>query len=146
MWLKCQLLLELLKNSGITLYLVSGTDDEDVKREADFLGVAKYFNDRIYGSVGDINKFSKKKMIDQIINDNQLFEGEIAVIGDGPVEIREGRKRGGITIGVASNEYTGFGLNIKKRSSLIKAGADIIIPDFAEADLLFESIFNSIIE
>jgi sugar/nucleoside kinase (ribokinase family)/phosphoglycolate phosphatase-like HAD superfamily hydrolase len=139
-------LLEMLKNAGITTYLVSGTDERDVKKEAKFLEVSKYFTDRTYGSVDDIKKFSKKKMIDQIIRNNQLSAGEIAVIGDGPVEIREGRKRGGITIGVASNENTGYGLNIDKRSSLIKAGADIIISDFTEAGLLLQILFKSLSE
>jgi hypothetical protein len=48
------------------------------------------------------------------------------------VEIRETRKRGGITIGIASNELKRFGLNENKRSRLIKAGADLIAPDFSQ--------------
>jgi hypothetical protein len=48
------------------------------------------------------------------------------------VEIRETSKRGGITIGIASNEQKRFGLNDHKRSRLIKAGADIIVPDFSQ--------------
>jgi len=135
-------LLELLKNQKLELHLVSGTDVADVRREAEFLNVARYFGNRIYGSLGDIKKYSKRKMIDQIIIENQLFSGEIAVFGDGPVEIREGRKREGITIGVASNEEKGKGLNIKKRSSLIKAGADIIIPDFKEAKILMKLLLK----
>jgi hypothetical protein len=63
--------------------------------------------------------------------------GQIATIGDGPVEIRETHKRGGITFGVASNELKRFGLNQIKRTRLIKAGADIITPDFSQyAELL----------
>ncbi len=63
--------------------------------------------------------------------------GQIATFGDGPVEIRETHKRGGITIGVASDEKKRYGLNQIKRTRLIKAGADIIIPDFSQsAELL----------
>ncbi|MDO8951767.1 MAG: hypothetical protein Q7U86_04025, partial [Draconibacterium sp.] len=50
----------------------------------------------------------------------------------GPVEIRETRKRGGLTIGIASNEMKRYSLNESKRSRLIKAGADIIIPDYSQ--------------
>ncbi len=62
----------------------------------------------------------------------------IATFGDGPVEIRETHKRGGITVGIASNELRRFGLNLKKRTRLIKAGADIIVPDFSQQEVLFE--------
>jgi hypothetical protein len=55
----------------------------------------------------------------------------VVTFGDGPVEIRETRKRNGITVGVASNELRRFGLNEKKRTRLIKAGADYVIPDFS---------------
>jgi len=65
----------------------------------------------------------------------------IATFGDGPVEIRETRKRGGITIGLASDELKRTGLNEKKRSRLIKAGADIIIPDFSQYQQLL-SLLN----
>jgi hypothetical protein len=54
------------------------------------------------------------------------------------VEIRETRKRGGITIGVASDEKKRFGLNPVKRTRLIKAGADIIIPDFTQTEQLLK--------
>jgi len=50
------------------------------------------------------------------------------------VEIRETHKRGGITIGVASNEIKRYGLNLTKRTRLIKAGADIVVPDFSRLD------------
>jgi hypothetical protein len=62
----------------------------------------------------------------------------IATFGDGPVEIRETYKRGGITVGIASNELRRFGLNLKKRTRLIEAGADIIVPDFSQQEVLFE--------
>jgi len=53
------------------------------------------------------------------------------------VEIRETHKRGGITAGIASNELRRYGLNLKKRTRLIQAGADIIAPDFSQHELLF---------
>ena len=64
--------------------------------------------------------------------------GKIAVFGDGPVEIRETHKRDGVSIGIASNEMKRHSLNESKRTRLIKAGADIIIPDFSQLSLLLK--------
>ena len=46
--------LQLLHQRGVRLYLASGTDQEDVVREAEILGYADLFEGRIYGSIGDI--------------------------------------------------------------------------------------------
>ena len=132
-------LLETLHQSGVMLYLASGTDEEDVKNEARILGYDHLFEGRIYGAVGDANKEAKKIVLDHIldlIGDSET--GQIATFGDGPVEIRETRKRGGLTIGVASNELKRHGLNESKRSRLIKAGADIIVPDFSQLPKLLK--------
>ena len=127
------LFLQKLYDSGIKLYLASGTDEEDVKNEAHILGYDHLFEDRIYGAVGDITSEAKKIVLDKILDTiGESTSGRIATFGDGPVEIRETRKRGGVTIGIASNEIKRFGLNVKKRSRLIKAGADIIVPDFSQ--------------
>ena len=125
--------LQKLFDAGISLYLVSGTDIEDVKMEADLLGYAHLFDGRIYGAVGDITKEAKKIVLDRILDSlGKSLSGKVATFGDGPVEIRETHKRSGITIGVASNELKRFGLNEKKRIRLIKAGADIVVPDFSQ--------------
>jgi rfaE bifunctional protein kinase chain/domain len=125
--------LQKLFDSGVKLYLASGTDEEDVKKEAAVLGYDHLFEGRIYGAVGDINIEAKKIVLDHILDIiGESASGKVVTFGDGPVEIRETRKRTGITIGVASNELKRFGLNEKKRTRLIKAGADIIIPDFSQ--------------
>jgi phosphoglycolate phosphatase-like HAD superfamily hydrolase len=122
-----------LFDSGVKLYLASGTDEEDVKKEAAVLGYDHLFEGRIYGAVGDITLEAKKIVLDRILDIiGESASGKVATFGDGPVEIRETRKRGGITVGVASNELKRFDLNKKKRTRLIKAGADIIIPDFSQ--------------
>jgi len=84
--------------------------------------------------VGDINKEVKKIVLDRILNLIGSSEpgGQVVTFGDGPVEIRETKKRGGITIGIASNESKRHSLNENKRTRLIKAGADIVIPDFSQ--------------
>jgi rfaE bifunctional protein kinase chain/domain len=125
--------LQKLHHAGIKLYLASGTDVEDVKKEAHILGYDHLFEGRIYGAVGDITKEAKKIVLDRILDSiGEYASGEVATFGDGPVEIRETRKRGGITVGIASNELKRFGLNEIKRSRLIKAGADLIVPDFSQ--------------
>jgi len=134
--------LQKMVNSGIKLYLASGTDTEDVINETRLLGYDHLFEGRIYGAVGDINKEAKKIVLDRILNTIGVSAfGTIATFGDGPVEIRETSKRGGITIGVASNELRRYGLNENKRTRLIKAGADIIIPDFSQSSQLL-SLLN----
>jgi rfaE bifunctional protein kinase chain/domain len=129
--------LQKLHDAGIKLYLASGTDEEDVKKEAEALGYAHLFEGRIYGAVGDVTKEAKKMVLDRIlslIGESALTQ--VATFGDGPVEMRETRKRGGLAVGIASNELKRFSLSENKRSRLIKAGADIIIPDFSQLSQL----------
>ncbi|MCX6219743.1 MAG: PfkB family carbohydrate kinase [Bacteroidia bacterium] len=128
-----------LYQAGIKLYLASGTDDEDAKSEAKTLGYEYLFEGRIYGAVGDITIEAKKIVLDRILDSIGTAEsGQIITFGDGPVEIRETHKRNGITVGLASNEQRRYGLNAHKRTRLIKAGADIIISDFSQMELLLE--------
>jgi len=122
--------LETLRNKGIKLYLASGTDCDDVVTESKALGYAELFDGGIYGSVGDIAKYSKKMVIGKIMTENNLQGPELAVFGDGPVEIRECRKRDGIAVGIATDEIRRHGLNPEKRTRLVKAGAHIVVPDF----------------
>ncbi|MEN8119710.1 MAG: PfkB family carbohydrate kinase [Bacteroidota bacterium] len=134
--------LKALKERGVKLYLASGTDREDVINEAKVMGYADLFEGGIHGAVGDINKYSKRMVIDKIINENDLKGNELMVTGDGPVEIKECHKFQGIAIGVASDEIRRFGLNAEKRSRLIKAGADILISDFSQVDQLVKLLFS----
>lgn len=133
------LFLRRLKVSGVKLYLASGSDETDVLNEARALGYADLFEGRIYGAVGDIDKDAKKMVMDRILKDiGAARTKSMAAFGDGPVEIRESRKRGGLAVGVASDEVRRFGLNSAKRRRLIRAGADFIIPDFSQTDALLE--------
>jgi rfaE bifunctional protein kinase chain/domain len=122
-----------LNEAGIILYLASGSDEEDVINEAQIMGYKDLFKGGIFGSVGEIDKDAKKIVLDRILNSiGNANSGQIITFGDGPVEIRETRKRKGFTVGVASDEIKRYGLNEKKRTRLIMAGADIIIPDFSQ--------------
>ena len=134
--------LQWLYEQGVTLYLASGTDREDVIREAEALGYAHLFTGGIYGAVGDISKYSKKMVIKDILSEHKLKGPELACFGDGPVEIRECRRHGGIAVGLATDEMRRFGLNPDKRPRLIKAGASLIAPDFSQADVLKKLLFG----
>ena len=125
-------LLEALHRRGIKLYLASGTDQGDVVAEAQAMGYADLFEGRIFGAVGNIQVEAKKLVVDTIIRENDLCGRQFATFGDGPVEMRETRKSGGLSIGVASDEVRRFGWNMSKRSRLIKAGANLIVPDFSQ--------------
>jgi phosphoglycolate phosphatase-like HAD superfamily hydrolase len=133
------LLLEKLYKAGVKLYLASGTDEVDVRNEARIMGYDHLFEGGIYGAVGDVTKEAKKIVLDRILNTiGDSKNGQVAAFGDGPVEIRETRKREGLTIGIASNEMKRHSLNESKRSRLIKAGADIVIPDFSQLSKLLQ--------
>ena len=49
------------------LYLASGTDESAVKHEADLLDITRYFDGHIYGALDDYKQFSKKMIIDRIL-------------------------------------------------------------------------------
>jgi len=134
------LLLEELYRRGIKLYLASGTDEADVIAEAEAMGYAHLFEGRIFGAVGDVNVEAKKIVLERIIRENGLSSHEFATFGDGPVELRETEKRGGIAVGVASDELRRFGLNHSKRKRLIRAGANLIVPDYSQLPALLHAL------
>ncbi|GHT25753.1 hypothetical protein FACS18942_01590 [Planctomycetales bacterium] len=134
-------LLEMLRKHGITVYLASGTDEKYVLQEAELLQVSKYFDGGIYGAQEDYNTFSKEMVIKRIIEENHLDGAELLGFGDGYVEIENVHNIGGFAIGVASNESERCGIDEWKRSRLVKAGADWIIPDYSNINVIEEKLF-----
>ena len=126
--------LQALCERGVRLYVASGTDHPDVCAEAEALGLRKYFTSIAGAPVGEEN-CSKEKVMAQLLGAENLHGDEVAVIGDGKVEIRLGKEAGARTIGLATNERDG-GVDPIKRERLIKAGADIIAGDFTEKEAL----------
>jgi rfaE bifunctional protein kinase chain/domain len=131
--------LRALRQAGLTLYLVSGTDEADAMHEAARLGYADLFNGGIYGakpgSRADTKDTILKSLLASVAETNTQGEAASApflVFGDGPVEIKLGRYYGGISVGVASHEERRFGLNLTKRRRLIRAGAHLLAPDFSQ--------------
>jgi phosphoglycolate phosphatase-like HAD superfamily hydrolase len=128
--------LEELRGRGVELLLASGTDEEYVRNEAEALGVAELFLPHIYGAQGDSETDSKELVIKRILEENRLRGEELVVVGDGPVEIRYARQVGAVALGVASDEVKRSGMNPRKRRRLLEAGADYVVADFEEAEVL----------
>ena len=131
-----------LREMGIICYLASGTDVEFVRNEAALLGVADFFNGGIFGALREYQKFSKAMVIQKILTDFGLRGSELLIVGDGYVEIENAKAVGAIAVGVASVEVNVYNMNADKRERLIRAGADIIIPDFRDGARLLAYLFS----
>ncbi|HEY7428935.1 MAG TPA: HAD family hydrolase [Gemmataceae bacterium] len=129
-------LLEELRRRGLTLYLASGTDLKYVRHEAALLGVAEYFGEHIYGALDDYHNFSKGMVIERILRDNNLHGAELLGFGDGFVEIEEIKRAGGVAVAVASDEVNRRGVHVWKRDRLVRAGADLVIPEYRRHERL----------
>ncbi|HDP35110.1 MAG TPA: HAD family hydrolase [Candidatus Hydrogenedentes bacterium] len=132
--------LELIARQDVAMYVFSGTDRDDVRNEASRLGVASYFKE-IWGALPSVEEYSKEKIIREIIAEHRLEGPQVLAIGDGPVELRNVKDAGGIALGIASDEARGHGWDASKRLRLLRAGADILVPDFSEADALINYLF-----
>ena len=127
--------LKALRGAGVKLYVASGTDHPDVLHEAAVLGVDALF-DRISGAPVDAESCSKEQVLKDLIETEGLSGGDVAVIGDGKVEIALGNAAGARTIGLATDEARRQGVNPVKRERLVKAGADCIEGDFLDIEAL----------
>ncbi|MCP4643716.1 MAG: HAD family hydrolase [bacterium] len=132
--------LERLAKHGLSMYIFSGTDREDVQNEARLVGAAPYFTE-IWGALRTYKDYNKEMVLKDIISKYELHGSQVLIVGDGPVEIRNAHENGCIGLGVASNEVEGHGWDEEKRERLINAGADIMIPDFSEYDALMTYLF-----
>jgi phosphoglycolate phosphatase len=132
-----------LVERGMKLYLASGTDQDDVEREAGALGLEAFFQDRMYGALDEYWRFSKALVIEQILTENRIEGASLVVLGDGFVEIENCRDVGGLGVGVASDEVKRCGIDEWKRRRLIAAGADVIVGDYLDRQPLLDYIFGS---
>lgn len=137
-------LLDLLHARGFTLYLASGTDEQFVRSEAGLLEVARYFGPRIYGAQEDYRSFSKQIVIERILRDNTISGQHLLSFGDGYVEIENTKAVGGLAVAVASDEaHNGSGrVDPWKRQRLLGVGADVVIPDFRDAEALLQRLLG----
>ncbi len=135
-------ILKELSSRGVRIFIASGTDEIYAAHEAELLGVTQYLSAPVYGAQRDYKSFSKRMIVERIIRENGLQGHELVGFGDGFVEIENVKERGGFAVGVATDEKHHDGrVDAWKRERLIRAGADIIIPDFARAAELAAYLF-----
>ncbi len=133
-------ILHRLKAKGLKLVLASGTDEVYVKREAELLGVAPYFEGRIHGAIDQFTHFSKKIVVDRLVEELGGSAQRLLGFGDGFVEIEEIQKVGGTSVAVASDEVKRSGVNEWKRNRLVHAGAHLVIGDYRCAEDLLATL------
>lgn len=134
-------LLESLKERGLKMYLASGTDEAYMRREAELLGVTRYFDGGVYGALDDYKSFSKAILIQRIISSAEASGDELLGFGDGYVEIENVKQVGGIAVGVATDEPECAKVNEWKRNRLAGVGADLIVPNFLAHQELMSALF-----
>lgn len=137
-------LLEGLQARGLTLYLASGTDEAYVRAEADLLDVSRYFGRHIYGAQDNYQSFSKKMVIERILRENGIAGAQLLSFGDGYVEIQNTHEVGGLPVAVASDEANnGSGrFDSWKRERLLGVGAEVVIPDYRDAEPLLKLLLG----
>jgi phosphoglycolate phosphatase-like HAD superfamily hydrolase len=132
-----------LHRRGAKLYLASGTDEHHVIEEAQLLGLDRYFGAHIYGAQADYKSFSKAMVIERILRENRVDGRSLLGFGDGFVEIQNVKSVGGTAVGVASDEALKSGKpDAWKRDRLIGVGADLIIPDFRDWQVLIPYLWG----
>jgi phosphoglycolate phosphatase len=135
-------LLEQLYRSGLSLWLLSGSRHDYLVRETAILGIAHYFGEHIYGPLVGGSAFTKRAVMEQLLRDAGVAGTALLTFGDGPVETTEARALGAFVVGVAYDEECGGGLDGRKRAELIRDGAQLVIPDYRDADALLTYLFS----
>ena len=131
-----------LKARNVSIFIASGTDEVFAEHEAELLDTTKYLAARVYGAQRDYKSFSKRMVIERIMKENSLQGAQLMGFGDGFVEIENIKEHGGFAVGLATDEKHRDGrIDEWKRERLIRAGADIIIPDFSHVDELMRYLY-----
>ena len=132
-----------LRERGIAISLASGTPIEQLRDEADLLGVSHYFEGRVFGPADVHDRtFSKRTIIDSLLRDHAIEGSQLVAFGDGPVEVAETKSVGGLAVAVASDEHhNGSGrVDPAKRDLLLGVGADAVIADFRNAAQIMDAL------
>jgi len=136
-------LLDALQARDVALYVASGTDQQYVLDEARLLGLDRYFGSKIYGALDDYKTFSKARVIERILAENEVDGATLLGFGDGYVEIQNVKTVGGTAVAVASDEAGRSGRpDPWKRDRLIGVGADLVIPDYRDWRTLLDYLWE----
>ncbi len=137
-------LIERLRARGIKLYILSATLEPFVRQEAALLDLAGYFEGRIHGGHEEQPPFSKGAVFDRLLREEGISGSQLLSFGDGPVELQHTKELGGLAVAVASDETEiGSGkIHEQKRTQLIAAGADLVIPDYQRHEELLKLLLG----
>lgn len=135
-------LLEGLKRRDIPMLLASGTDLTALRTEAAILEITSYFDQGIEGPESDSSAFTKAQVCDQMLERLTVPGNALLNIGDGFVETKVAKDRGGIAIGVAYDHDHPGQYNAWRLEQLHHAGADLIVPDLQQSELLLSWLFS----
>jgi len=133
-----------LRARGVVLVILSGSAEPQVKAEAELLGLSQFFGRHIYGGTSNLAQSSKQAVIERLMRQEKISGEHLLSFGDGPVEIRLTKEAGGLAVGVASDEdQNGSGkLHPQKVPQLRDAGADLLIADYREPQILVERLLG----
>ena len=130
-------LVDHLHRRGMLLVIASGTELVHLQSETVVLELGHYFGDRVFGPIENDSRFSKEAVLRKLMREHNLRGNELVAIGDGPAEILAVKAVGGLALGVASDEVAMSGnVNQLKRDHLLRAGADLIVPDYRRMDAI----------
>lgn len=135
-------MLNQLKVRQIPMLLASGTDLRDLHSESELLGLVEYFTEGIAGPESDASSFSKAKACDDMLSRQKAPGSSLLNIGDGYVETRLTKDRGGLAIGIAYDHDKPGQYNPWRKEQLLRAGVDIILPDLQQSDLLLKWLLD----
>ncbi|MBA2226841.1 MAG: haloacid dehalogenase-like hydrolase [Gemmataceae bacterium] len=149
-------MLAALQRRGLRLFLASGTEYDQVRAEADLLGLRPFFPHGIFAPQGEDLSFAKGQIIDHLLRNHDLRGEELIGFGDGVVETREVKRVGGTAIGLATSEVSEIATPTLPSSTpatmtalaasddptvsdkcqrLLAAGADLILSDYLALSL-----------
>ena len=106
-------------------------------REAEVLKLSGDFA-LVRGAPEHMISCPKEAVIQMILQEKALQGPQLLLCGDGKVEIALGVKNQTCTLGVASLEGPRCGINPEKRVRLIQAGAQAIVGDYLDPQVIYE--------
>ncbi len=127
-----------LEHQGIRCCLVSGTDEDHVRVEARLLGVDQLFSGGVFGAKPEQRGGVKEELLSGLIRSGKVDGKTVLCFGDGPSELKAAKEVEGYAVGVAFDEKRRCATDMRKRDLLLKAGADMIIPDFTDSETLMK--------
>ena len=125
-----------LQAAGLKTYIASGTEEPDLRCEAEVLGLMPHLT-KVYGSPLNVIRNAKEHCLKCVMEEEGFQAHELLFVGDGKLEISIGHANGTLTLGAATDEDSREKMDPVKRDVLIEAGADAIVPNYENTDDIF---------